>query len=84
MISGSYFLQKNVEGFRHLQEVLKKQPASMRQPVSHLRLESFLYMREKNSFNLMWAGVENYFDTLKKEPGSHLLCELFLLNLHPT
>ncbi len=32
---------------RHLQEVLKKQPASMRQPVSHLRLESFLYMREK-------------------------------------
>jgi hypothetical protein len=27
--------------------VLKKQPASMRQPVSHLRLESFLYMREK-------------------------------------
>ena len=40
-------LQKNVEGFRHLQEVLKKQPASMRQPVSHLRLESFLYMREK-------------------------------------
>ena len=24
-----------------------KQPASMRQPVSHLRLESFLYMREK-------------------------------------
>ena len=29
------------------EEVLKKQPASMRQPVSHLRLESFLYMREK-------------------------------------
>ena len=24
-----------------------KKPASMRQPVSHLRLESFLYMREK-------------------------------------
>ena len=46
MISGSYFLQKNVEGSRHLQEVLKKQPASMRQPVSHLRLESFLYMSE--------------------------------------
>ena len=21
----------------------------------------------KNSFNLMWAGVENYFDTLKKD-----------------
>ena len=38
---------KNVEGSRHLQEVLKKQPVSMRQPVSHLRLESFLYMREK-------------------------------------
>ena len=40
-------LQKNVEGSRHLQEVLKKRPVSMRQPVSHLRLESFLYMREK-------------------------------------
>ena len=67
MISGSCFLQKNVEGSRHLQEVLKKQPVSMRQPVSLFTFGEFSLYEGKNSFNLMWAGVENYFDTLKKD-----------------
>ena len=47
MISGSYFLQKERGRISAFARGAKKQPASMRQPVSHLRLESFLYMREK-------------------------------------
>ena len=31
----------------HLPEEQKKQPASMLLPVSHLHLESFLYMKER-------------------------------------
>lgn len=46
-INGSYSLQKNAEEFLHLPEEQKKQPASMLLPVSHLHLESFLYMKER-------------------------------------
>ena len=67
MISGSYFLQKNVEGSRHLQEVLKKATSQYAAACQPFTFGEFSLYEGKNSFNLMWAGVENYFGTLKKD-----------------
>ena len=78
MISGSCFLQKNVEGSRHLQEVLKKATSQYAAACQPFTFGEFSLYEGKNSFNLMWAGVENYFDTLKKDLDLIYYGELFL------
>ena len=46
-INGSYSLQKERGRISAFARGAKKQPASMLLPVSHLHLESFLYMKER-------------------------------------